>query len=113
MKAKLKDYQFSVVYCACMVAILLARHTVDRTNAEVNWSAAKMSENLNRLPLSGSASFYVDADGLQHGMSIFQKLLNRRGLLVVPTGYDIKVVRDFFDLEGAQRTVKVKFLGGQ
>lgn len=111
MKAVIKLYSIQVDYCACMVAILLARHQVDSSNANILWSAVNLSEKLNLLPLSDTANFYVDSDALQHGMSIFQRVLNKRGMLVVPEGHEIPAVKDFFDLKSAQRVVKVKFLG--
>ena len=111
MKAAVKEYNIQVDYCACMVAILLARHQVDSSNANIVWSAVNLSEKLNLLPFSETANFYVDSDALQHGMSIFQRILNKRGLLIVPEGLEIQPVKDFFDLKAAQRVVKVKFLG--
>ena len=111
MKAVIKLYNIQVDYCACMVAILLARHQVDSSNANILWSAVNLSEKLNLLPLSDTANFYVDFDALQHGMSIFQRVLNKRGMFVVPGGLEIPAVEDFFNLKSAQRVVKVKFLG--
>ena len=74
----MKDYNLSVDYCACMVAILLARHQVDSSNAEMLWSAVKLSEKLNLLPFADTANFYVDSGALQHRLLIFQRLLNKR-----------------------------------
>ena len=111
MKAAVKEYNIQVDYCAYMVAILLARHQVDSSNANIVWSAVNISENLNLLPYSETANFYVDSDALQHGMSIFQRILNKRVMLIVPEGLESQPVKDFFDLKAAQRVVKVKFLG--
>ena len=95
MKAAVKEYNLPVDYCACMVAILLARLQVDSSNAEMLWSAVKLSDMLNLLPFAETANFYVDSDALQHGLSIFQRLLNKRGLLLVPEGLEAQTVRVF------------------
>ena len=111
MKSEAHECRLSVDYCAFMVAILLARHEVNRENSEKQWSGAEISEKLNDLPYSSTANFYVDSEALQHGLSIFQKQLNRRGLIAVPIAYDRKQLRDFFDLVAAQRLIQIKFLG--
>ena len=111
MKSEAHECRLSVDYCAFMVAILLARHEVNRENSEKQWSGAEISEKLNDLPYSSTANFYVDSEALQHGLSIFQKQLNRRGLIAVPIAYDRKQLRDFFDLVAAQRSIQIKFLG--
>lgn len=61
------EYRPSVDYCAFMVAILLARHGVNKENSEKQWSGAEISEELNDLPYSSSADFYVDSEARQHG----------------------------------------------
>ena len=111
MKGEAHEYRLSVDYCAFMVAILLARHEVNRENSEKQWSGAEMSEKLNNLPYSSTADFYVDSEALQHGLSIFQKQLNKRGLIAVPVAYNREHLRDFFDLVAAQRLIQIKFLG--
>ena len=111
MKSEAHECRLSVDYCAFMVAILLARHEVNRENSEKQLSGAEISEKLNDLPYSSTADFYVDSEALQHGLSIFQKQLNRRGLRAVPIAYGRKQLRDFFDLVAAQRLVQIKFLG--
>jgi hypothetical protein len=113
MKGKVKDYLLSVDYCAFMVAILLARHEVNNNNSEKQWSAAEISEELNNLPYSETTNFHVDTDALQHGMSIFQRQLRRRGLLAVTICSDALGVRDFYDLVGATRMIEIKFVGYQ
>lgn len=110
MVAELKEYQLSVDYCAFMVAILLARHIADRSNTDVQWSALEVSEKLNILPLAESANFHVDSNALQHGFSLFQQILNKRGTLLIPVGGELEPVNDFFDLKAAGRTLKIKFL---
>ena len=111
MKAAVKEYNIQVDYCACMVAILLARHQVDSSNANVVWSAVNISEKLNLQPFSETANFYVDSDALQHGMSIFQRILNKRVMLIVPEGLEIQPMNDSCDLKAARRVVKIKFVG--
>ena len=58
----------------------------DRFNTEVQWSALELSEKLNSLPLAQSANFHVDSNALQHGFSLFQQILNKRGTLLIPVG---------------------------
>lgn len=111
MVGLMKEYQLSVDYCAFMVAILQARHIADKSNTDVQWSALELSEKLNNLPLAHSANFHVDSDALQHGLSLFQKILNKRGTLLIPVGQEIEPVKDFFDLEASSKTLKIKFLG--
>ena len=111
MVGLLKEYQLSVDYCAFMVAILLARHVADRSNSDVQWSASDLSEKLNNLPQAHSANFHVDSNALQHGLSLFQQILNKRGTLLIPVGQEIEPVKDFFDLEASSKTLKIKFLG--
>ena len=113
MKCKVKEYLLSVDYCAFMVAILLARHEVNKSNSEKQWSSAEISEELNNLAYGATTNFHVDNVALQHGMSIFQKQLRNRGLLAVTMGSDALGVRDFYDLVGATRIIEIKFVGYQ
>ena len=111
MKVQIKEYQLAVDYCAFMVAILLARHVADESNAVIQWSAAELSEKLNKLPLAQCASYYVDCNALQHGLSFFQRVLNKRGALLIPVGNMIEPVQGFLNLVATSRTLKIKFLG--
>lgn len=111
MSGKIKEYQLSVDYCAFMVAILLARHVSDISNTAVQWSALELSEKLNILPFAHTANFHVDSNALQHGLSLFQKILNKRGTLLIPVGRELEPVDDFFDLKAAGKTLMIKFLG--
>ena len=111
MAGLMKEYQLSVDYCAFMAAILLARHVADKNDTDVQWSALELSEKLNNLPLAHSANFHVDSDDLQHGLSLFQKILNKRGTLLIPVGKEIEPVKGFFDLEASSKTLRIKFLG--
>ena len=113
MKCKVKEYLLSVDYFAFMVAILLARHEVNKSNSEKQWSSAEISEELNNLAYGATTNFHVDNVALQHGMSIFQKQLRNRGLLAVTMGSDALGVRDFYDLVGATRIIEIKFVGYQ
>ena len=42
---------------------------------------------------------------------MFQRQLNRRGLIAVPIAYERNELRNFFDLVAAQRSIQIKFLG--
>ena len=96
-----------------MVGILLARHEVNKSNSEKQWSAAEISQELNNLPYAATANFHVDSDALQHGMNIFQRQFRNRGVLTVKMGSETIGVQDFFDLVGATRMIELKFLGYQ
>ena len=63
-----------------------------------------------KSPLAESANFHVDSNALQHGFSLFQQILNKRGTLLIPVGGELEPVNDFFDLKAAGRTLKIKFL---
>lgn len=54
MQAKTKEYDLVIVYCAFMVAILLARHVVTSENVNNQWSAEKLAASLNTLPYSNT-----------------------------------------------------------
>ena len=109
----MKEYLLSVDYCAFMVGILLARHEVDKSNSEKQWSAAEFSQELNKLPYATTGNFHVDSDALQHGVNIFRRHFRNRRLLAVRMGSESIGVQDFFDLVGATRMIEIKFLGYQ
>lgn len=108
----MKEYLLSVDYCAFMVAILLARHEVNSNNSEKQWSAAEISQELNKLPYGATTNFHVDTDALQHGLSIFQRQLRSRGFLAVTMGSAVGA-KDFYDLVASTRMIEIKFVGYQ
>jgi hypothetical protein len=75
MVGLMKEYQLSADYRA--LAILLARHTTDKSNTDIQWSAHELSEKLKNLQLAHSANLHVDSDPLQHRLSLFQRILNK------------------------------------
>ena len=111
VKANQKDYVLSVDYCAFMVAIMIARHTVNNFNLRIQWSAEELSENLNSLTHTQSANFFVHPHALKHGLTIFQKQINKRGMLAIPDATLSKAVPEFFDQNSILRSVEVRFVG--
>ena len=111
VKAKQKDYVLSVGYCAFMVAIMIARHTVNNSNLRIQWSAEELSEKLNLLTHTLSANFFVHPHALKHGLTIFQKQINKRGILAIPDATSLKAVPEFFDQDSILISVEVKFVG--
>ena len=111
VKANQKDYVLSVDYCAFMVAIMIARHTVNNSNLSIQWSAEELSENLNLLTHTQSANFFVHPHALKHGLTIFQKQINKRGMLAIPDATLSKAIPEFFDQHSILRSVEVRFVG--
>ena len=69
VKANQKDYVLFVDYCAFMVAIMIARHTVNNFNLRIQWSAKELSENLNSLTHTQSANFLLNQRELLYSTS--------------------------------------------
>ena len=88
MKVQIKEYQLAVDYCAFMVAILLARHVADERNAVVQWSAAELSEKLNKLPLAQCASYYVDCNAPAWIISFSKSIEQKRSTFDSSRQYD-------------------------
>ena len=59
MKAKAKEYELVVDYCAFMVAIVLARHTVKLENINDQYSAENLAATLNILQYSETPNLRV------------------------------------------------------
>ena len=78
-------------------------------SSEIQWIATEISEILNKQPSSQSADLHVNCAALSHGLSLFQKQLNKMGLVAVPVATLSKATPDFFDLIGAQRSIELKF----
>ena len=65
--AKLKEYEVVMDYCACILAIVVARHIVDVHNVNVQWSASQLERSLNDTTLGCNPNFYIDGLALSHG----------------------------------------------
>ena len=66
-----------------MVASILARYDSKLMGNDVQWTASELCEKLNKsLPKNSStkADLFVDTVALSHGLSLFQKQLNKMGL---------------------------------
>ena len=95
-----------------MVASILARYDSKLIGINIQWTASELCEKLNKsLPKNSAtkADLFVDTVALSHGLSLFQKQLNKMGLDAIIVSTKSKSVPDFFDLTGAQRTIEIKF----
>ena len=92
-----------------MVSNILVRFEERLFSSEIQWTATEISEILNKEPSSQSADLHVNCAALSHGLSLFQKQLNKMGLVAVPVATLSKATPDFFDLIGAQRSIELKF----
>ena len=95
-----------------MVAIVLTRYDSTVTNSKTQWTAGDLSEQMNKeltYTSATTADLYIDTIALSHGMSLFQKQLNKLGLDAIIVSTSSKSVPDFFVLIGAQRTIEIQF----
>lgn len=94
-----------------MVANVLVRYDPNDTRSDVQWTASELAEKMNKLRPTPDqiADFYVDPIALSHGLSLFQKQLNKLGLQAMIVSTMSKSIPDFFDLTGAQRTIEIVF----
>lgn len=95
-----------------MVANILARYDCKLIRNDIRWTASELCEKMNEfLPknLATKADLFVDTVALSHGLSLFQKQLNKLGVDAITVSTKSKSVPDFFDLTGAQRTIEIKF----
>ena len=88
---------------------MLVRYEDRLFRSEIQWTATEISGILNKQPSSQSADLYVNCSALSHGLSLFQKQLNKMGLVAVPVATLSKAIPDFFDLVGAQRSIELEF----
>jgi hypothetical protein len=107
--AKLKGYEVVVDYCACMLAIVVARHIVDVHNVNVQWSASQLDRSLNDTTLGCNPNFYIDGLALSHGFLMFGKNLVRRGLSVIDIIQEEKCVPSYHDLKFSRMSIEIKF----
>ena len=94
-----------------MVASILARYDSKLIGNDIQWTASELCEKLNKsLPKNSAtkADLFVDTVALSHGLSLFQKQLNKMGLDAIIVSTKSKSVPDNFDLTGAQRTIEIK-----
>ena len=107
--AKLKGYEVVVDYCACMLAIVVARHIVDVHNVNVQWSASQLERSLNDTTLGCNPNFSIDGLALSHGFLMFRKDLIRRGLSVIDIFQEEKCVPSYHDLKFSRMSIEIKF----
>ena len=105
----LKDYDVVIDYCACMVAITLARHMVNIGNVNVQWSASQLEQNLNATALGDNFNFSIDVNALSHGLLIFRKCFTRRGITVIEIWQEDKAVPSYYDRKYSILSLELKF----
>ena len=109
MEGNKKEYLLEVDYASLMLAIVLARHAVDKTNVAQQWSAEDLSVSMNKLTCGNTANFGVDFVALKHGMQLFSAGLRRRGVTCITMFHGDKSVAPFYSLDGHRRSIEVKF----
>ena len=109
MKGKVKEYELIIDYCAFMVAIVLARHEVTLENVNVQWSAEKLSESLNKLQYSETPNLRVHSLALKHGIQIFTRCLSKRGHRTVLMLQKEKARFEYFTLKASLKSTEVIF----
>ena len=95
-----------------MVANVLARYDSTVISSSTQWTAGELSENMNQeiaYTSATTADLFIDPIALSHGLSLFQKQLNKMGLDAIIVSTISKSVPDFFGLTGAQRSIEIKF----
>ena len=107
MRAK-KVYLLEIDYASYMLAIVLARHTVDQENLNQQWTRENLRIKVNKLQWGNTANFGVDYVALKHGM-IFSSELKRRGVTYVTMFQADKSFIHYFNFEAHHRSTEVKF----
>jgi hypothetical protein len=105
----LKKYELVVDYCACMVAIVIARQKVDVSNANLQWSASQLEQSLNSTTLGNNPDYYINGLALSHGFLMFRKDLVRRGINVVEIFQEEKCIPCYHDKKFSRMSLEIKF----
>ena len=109
MTTPTREYKLVIDYCACMVAIALSRHSVDKSDIRIQYSAEELSSQLNLLPYSEGPNFNVNPLALKHGFQLFSVYLRNQGIVLIPMYQKEKYLVPFFELESCQRSTEIKF----
>ena len=109
MTTSTREYKLVIDYCACMVAIALSRHSVDKSDIRIQYSAEELSSQLNLLPYSEGPNFNVNPLALKHGFQLFSVYLRNQGIVLIPMYQKEKYLVPFFELESCQRSTEIKF----
>ena len=110
MKAKAKEYELVIDYCAFMVAIVLARHVVTLGNINDQWSAEELAATLNILEYSDTPNLRVHSLALKHGMQLFTRSISKRGHTTVLMLDADKAPPEYFTLEASARSTEIVFV---
>ena len=110
MKAKAKEYELVIDYCAFMVAIVLARHAVTLDNINDQWSAEELAATLNILEYSDTPNLRVHSLALKHGMQLFTRSISKRGHTTVLMLHADKAPPEYFTLEASARSTVIVFV---
>ena len=109
MPPPLKVCDTAVDYSAFMLAMVFARHSVDLTNVDQQWSAEILAENNNGMEYSNSANFAIDSSALKHGMTLFTSALKKRSIDRIEIYKSESSPREFFSLRPSVCSYEIKF----
>lgn len=93
-----------------MVAIVMSRIIIDDDDIGRQWCAEELSEKLNKMPWSDSADFYVDSIALKHGLCIFKKLIQNRGVNTIGVFKEDRGLSTYYNLRESRRSIELKFI---
>ena len=106
----MKPYDRHVDYCTFMVAIVLSRIIIGNDDIDRQWRAEELSEKVNKMRWSDSADFHVDSIALKHGLSLFQKLIQNRGVSAIEVYKVDRGLSKYFNLQDSRRSIELKFI---
>ena len=109
MPRQLKDYDLVIDYAAFMLAIVFARHLVDHSNVQFQWSAETLSENMKKLEFGSCANFAVNSTALSHGFHLFGTPIKDRGIERVIVQREGSAIPKYFTLDGHSISHEIKF----
>ena len=93
-----------------MAAIVMSRIIKDDDDIGRQWRAEELSEKLNIMPWSDSADFYVDSIALKHGLCIFKKLIQNRGVNTIEVFKEDRGLSTYYNLRESRRSIELKFI---
>ena len=96
-----------------MVAIVLSRIIICDQDIGLQWQAEELTDVLNELPYSSSADFHVDSTALKHGLCLFKKFIQNRGVNTIEMFQKERGLQKYFSLTESRRSVELKFIASR
>ena len=93
-----------------MVAIVLSRIIIEDDDIGRQWCAEELSEKLNIMPWNNSADFHVDSIALKHGLCLFKKLIQNRGVNTIEVFKEDSGLSTYYNLRESRRSIELKFI---